>query len=49
MLFTFRRSFALATMACAAISVGSVADAKTFRWANAGCNVDELTRHRICL
>ena len=36
MLFTLRRSFALATMACAAISVGSVADAKTFRWANAG-------------
>jgi peptide/nickel transport system substrate-binding protein len=36
MLFTLRRSFALATIVCAGISAASIAEAKTFRWSNSG-------------
>jgi peptide/nickel transport system substrate-binding protein len=36
MVFTLRRAFALATILGTAMSVASIAEAKTFRWANSG-------------
>src|SRR6266852_3216926 len=36
MVFTLRRAFSLTAILCAGMSVASIAEAKTFRWANSG-------------
>src|SRR5438034_7432459 len=34
--FSFRRSLAMTAVVCAGLAAASIADAKTFRWANSG-------------
>ena len=36
MKFDFRHSMSLAAMVCAGLATATVADAKTFKWANSG-------------
>jgi peptide/nickel transport system substrate-binding protein len=49
--FNFRQSFALAAVACASLAAALPADAKTFKWANAGdvSSMDPYSRNETFL